>query len=144
MKYLLNDLTDTEWKASLEAYWENFKRIENRFSKAFCSEYRKTGFHDFLIYSVCWGKNIETKNYPCYVEIILSYDQNFYKLHYIGVTKFNFGFHCSNTINNQYIDGEFLEIDSSTLSHEIYFGEDKNICIEFKKLRFTHYSLGLL
>lgn len=128
-----------EWKANIELYKEEFKKVESRFTKSFLKVLRANDyFHDFSFNGFEVQQN--NKNKFSKVMIKLTNGDRFYEIIYNDVRKVNVDYSAdANELGFgngfcSYGYNEFLEVSDKLLSHEILFSSGATILIWFTKV----------
>lgn len=109
----------------------------------FIKEYRKKCFHDYEIISINWIPNVQKKKQNAMLELQLKYDSIINSLRYLNVTKFNIKTNIVQQYsNNNFEYDEILQIGDKAFSHEITFGVDNILYVEFSKIQFHKRHLS--
>lgn len=141
-KFILNNDKE-EWLKNTEDYWKQFNQFANKFPPMFIKEYRKECFHDYEIISINWIPNVQKKKQNAMLELQLKYDSIINSLRYLNVTKFNIKTNIVQQYsNNNFEYDEILQISDKTFSHEITFGVDNILYVEFSKIQFHKRHLS--
>lgn len=145
MKYITIDEyysdDDANINKKLNEYSKYFDTIiRNHLSKSFVSKYLKCcGFHDWDVVSI--ENNAYTYDHPKRDLIVTLHKKSgniTKKIHYNKVRVFKINLnksHFEQWSYDEYVIDEFLLLDNSYLSHEVYFPSGSSYYVEFKTIK---------
>jgi len=129
------------WMINIELYKNEFKKIEDKFSKNFLGILKKNDyFHDFYLSEVKIQQNSRLK-YPTKVSLLLTQGNDVFEVTYNNVKKINLNYSFETNelgFGNGFCTcgySEFFEIDEKLLSHEILFSSGATILVWFEKVK---------